>query len=143
MRYADSGKNLFNWTPGFGVLNPPAEELVKTGFGGADIYKKDRELNFDIVLPGLNKEDINVRVENNYLVVKGELKKSEQVEQENYLMVERQSGLFQRNYPIPEEVDMGSLNHITATYDKGILNVKLPLKNEPNSHGDSHEIDIE
>ncbi|OWZ82906.1 Hsp20/alpha crystallin family protein [Natranaerobius trueperi] len=135
------GENLFSWTPGFGVLNPPPEEMIKTGYGGADIYEKDGELYFDIELPGLKKEDISVRFENNYLLVKGELKKDSQIQEQNYLRQERQSGLFQRNYPLPEEVDIEAIDNVKAVYQDGILQVKLPLKN--NTSKFTHEIDIE
>ena len=142
MIFKHEGKNLFSWTPGLSVLNPQAEEMVKTGYGRADIYESDGHLIFDIEAPGLKRGEIDIKIDNGYLLVSGSFNRREDLNYENYLRTEREEGEFQRTYPIPDQVDLNDTNKVFAKYEAGIISVKLPLK-ESIKGTDSHKIDID
>jgi len=93
-----------------------------------DIYETE---NHDLVvraeLPGLNREDIEVSVENSTLVLKGDKKLDTEVKEENYRRVERSYGSFHRSFTLPNTVDAG---RISAEFKNGVLTVKLPFREE-------------
>jgi len=93
-----------------------------------DIYETD---NHDLVvraeLPGLNREDIEVSVENSTLILKGEKKLDTEVKEENYRRIERSYGSFHRSFTLPNTVDP---SRIAAEFKNGVLTVKLPFREE-------------
>lgn len=91
-----------------------------------DVYEDEHNITLKIEVPGIDENDIDVRVENNTLTVHGE-RKFEKEEKENYRRVERQYGSFTRTFTLPQTVDA---ENIQADYDKGVLKVKLAKKAE-------------
>lgn len=91
-----------------------------------DIIEKEDRFLIEAELPGMEKEDINIELEDQYLTITAN--KSEKVEQEedNYIRRERRSGSFQRSFYL-ENVREEDIN---AEYDNGVLRVTLP-KEEP------------
>ena len=93
-----------------------------------DIYETE---NHDLVvraeLPGLNREDIEVSVENSTLVLKGEKKLDTSVKEEHYRRIERSYGSFHRSFTLPNTVDP---SRIAAEFKNGVLTVKLPFREE-------------
>ena len=93
-----------------------------------DIYETE---NHDLVvraeLPGLNREDIEVTVENSTLVLKGEKKLDTAVKDESYRRIERAYGSFHRSFTLPNTVDAG---RVAAEVKNGVLTVKLPFREE-------------
>jgi HSP20 family protein len=104
-----------------------------TGFRGSwtpavDIYETDHhDLVLKAELPGLNREDIEVTVENSTLVLKGARKFEAEVKEENYRRVERTYGTFHRSFTLPNTVDA---SRVSADYKNGVLTVKLPFREE-------------
>lgn len=78
-------------------------------------------------LPGMNKEDIELEVEQNSMVIKGERKFEQKQEGENYHFVERSYGSFYRSFTLPKNVDADGIN---AEYKDGVLQVTVPKKEE-------------
>jgi HSP20 family protein len=109
-------------------------------FGRSDVYVKDKTLVIETELPGARKEDIQVRVEGDCLVVSGEVKRSEEVREDNYLRLGRTYGAFRRTFPLPEEVE--DKRKIKAKFENGVLRVEVPLKRAPES-ADSFDIKVE
>jgi len=104
------------------------EALANSNFAPAvDVYEDEHNVTLKIEVPGIDEKDIDVRVENNTLTVSGERKFEKEEKEENYRRVERQYGSFTRTFTLPTTVDNDS---ITATYDKGILKIKLAKKAE-------------
>jgi len=104
------------------------EALANSSFAPAvDVYEDEHNVTLKIEVPGIDEKDIDVRVENNTLTVSGERKFEKEEKEENYRRVERQYGSFTRTFTLPTTVDNDS---ITATYDKGILKIKLAKKAE-------------
>jgi HSP20 family protein len=94
--------------------------------GRTDIYEKDRNLVFETELPGMKREDIEIKVEDGKLSISGEIKRAEEVDEDNYFRIGRRYGQFQRSFPLP--VDMVDTSNIKARFADGILKVTLPLK---------------
>jgi HSP20 family protein len=92
-----------------------------------DIYETDKEIVVKAELPGLNKEDVYVSVENNLLTIHGERKFENEVKRENFHRVERNYGEFLRSFTLPAFIDP---NKILAEFKDGLLWVFLPKREE-------------
>ena len=104
-----------------------------TGFRGTwapavDIYETEsHDLVLKAELPGMNREDIEVSVENSTLVLKGTKKFEADVKEEQYRRIERSYGTFHRSFTLPNTVDA---TKVTAEFKNGVLAVKLPFREE-------------
>ncbi|HEX5710001.1 MAG TPA: Hsp20/alpha crystallin family protein [Sulfuricurvum sp.] len=85
--------------------------------------------HIDVDLPGVKKEDISVKVENNVLTIKGERKTKKEVKKEDYYKVESNFGSFTRSFTLPQNVDA---ENIHAESKDGVLEVVLPKKDVKN-----------
>jgi HSP20 family protein len=104
------------------------ESLTTSSFAPAvDVYEDDHQVTLKIEVPGIDEEDIDVRLENNTLTVHGERKLEKEEKEENYRRVERQYGSFTRSFTLPNTVDAEG---VSAQYDKGVLKIKLAKKAE-------------
>ncbi len=99
---------------------------IAPSFGRTDIYEKDKNLVFETELPGMKKSDIEIKVEDDKLIVSGETKRNEKVREENYFRIGRRYGRFQHAFPLPG--DIADKNGIKARFEDGILRVTVPLK---------------
>src|SRR4249920_402663 len=104
------------------------ESLTTSTFAPAvDVYEDEHKVALKIEVPGIEEQDIDVRVENNTLTVHGERKIEKEEKEENFRRIERQYGSFTRSFTLPSSVDLGQ---VSAHYDKGVLKVKLAKKAE-------------
>src|ERR1700719_3844139 len=92
-----------------------------------DVYETPNELVVKADLPDMNEKDIDVRVENNLLTVRGERKFEKNVTEDNYLRVERTYGAFSRSFSLPNRVNPEAIH---AEYKNGVLTVNLPKREE-------------
>ncbi len=92
-----------------------------------DIFDKGGEVVIYAELPGMKKEDIDVRVENNVLTIRGKKERKEEVKEEGYFRAERTYGSFSRSFSLPTTVEVGK---IAADYKDGILTLRLPKAEE-------------
>jgi HSP20 family protein len=92
-----------------------------------DIYETENELVLKADLPDVNEKDIDVRIENNTLTVRGERKFEQKVTQDNFLRVERAYGSFSRSFTLPNTVNTET---IKAEYKNGVLTVEMPKRAE-------------
>jgi HSP20 family protein len=102
------------------------------GLGGSwapavDILEQDGNIVLKAELPGVDPKDVEVRVENNTLTLRGERRFDNETKRENYHRVERSYGTFTRSFSLPNVVDT---EKIKAEYRDGVLNVTLPTKEE-------------
>lgn len=88
-----------------------------------DIFEKDENLMLRAELPGIKKEDIELRVENGVLTLQGERRRGEEVAEGNLHRSERIFGSFTRSFTLPTTVDAA---RIVANYRDGVLEVTLP-----------------
>ena len=104
-----------------------------TGFRGSwtppvDIFETEsHDLVVKAELPGLNRQDIEVSVENSTLVLKGAKKLDSAVKEESYRRVERSYGSFHRSFTLPTTVDTAK---VSADFKNGVLTVVLPFREE-------------
>ena len=109
------------------VRNQAEEPALATWAPAVDIYETPNELVVKADLPDVDEKDIDVRVENNLLTVRGERKFEKAVSEENYLRVERTHGAFSRSFSLPNTVNPEA---IQAEYKNGVLTVNLPKREE-------------
>jgi HSP20 family protein len=81
--------------------------------------------HIDVDLPGVKKEDISVKVENNVLTLKGERKTKKEVKKEDYYQCESSFGSFMRSFTLPKNVDA---ENVHAENKDGVLEITLPKK---------------
>jgi HSP20 family protein len=92
-----------------------------------DIYEKDGNIVLKAELPGVDAKDVDVRVENNLLTLRGERKFDNEVTRDNYHRVERSYGSFSRSFTLPNVVDTAN---IKAEFRDGVLHMTLPKREE-------------
>jgi len=92
-----------------------------------DIFENDNEVLIKAELPGMNAKNIEVRLENNVLTLKGERRFEKETKEENYHRIEREYGTFTRSFALPTAVNG---DNVTAEYKDGILKIVLPKKEE-------------
>jgi len=99
---------------------------VAPSFGRTDVYEKDQKLVFETELPGVKKDEIEIKVENDQLIIAGEVKRNEEIDQESYFRIGRRYGRFQRCFPLPANlIEKGK---VKAKFEDGILTVSAPMR---------------
>ena len=111
-------------------------------FGGSSVPSvnvKDEKDNYkiEVAAPGLKKDDFNIEVNNDVLTISSEKKDEKKDEDKNYTRREFNYQAFQRSFTLPPSVDA---DNIDASYDNGVLEVKVPKKEEAKK--ESKKIDI-
>jgi HSP20 family protein len=119
----DQFNRLFNES----FRNSAEESALTTWAPAVDIYETPNELVVKADLPDVNEKDIDVRVENNLLTIRGERKFEKSVSEENFLRVERTYGAFSRSFSLPNTVNAEAIG---AEYKNGVLTVTLPKREE-------------
>ena len=101
------------------------------GVGGwlppVDIFEESDRLVFRAEIPGVNKDDIEVRVENGTLILHGEKRQEKEVDSESAHRIERFYGTFSRSFVLPTSIDA---EKIEARYKDGVLELVLPKAEE-------------
>ncbi|HKW35810.1 MAG TPA: Hsp20/alpha crystallin family protein [Candidatus Acidoferrum sp.] len=92
-----------------------------------DIYETEHELVVKADLPDVDSKDLDIRVENNLLTIRGERKFEKKVDEENYLRVERSFGSFARSFTLANTVNPDA---IKAEYQNGVLTLTIPKREE-------------
>ena len=92
-----------------------------------DIYETENELVVKADLPDVDPKDLDIRVENNILTIRGERKFEKNVAEDNYLRVERPYGAFSRSFSLANTVNTES---IRAEYNNGVLTLHVPKREE-------------
>lgn len=89
----------------------------------ADVYEEDAQYVIKAELPGVDKSNIHLDVENNILVLKGERTEDKEVKEENYYRREMACGSFQRSFALPDGINTDA---IAADYKDGVLKITIP-----------------
>jgi HSP20 family protein len=110
------------------VLDQTREESNLTSWAPAvDIHETEHELIVEADLPGVDPKDLDIRVENNLLTIRGERKFEKKVNEDNYLRVERAYGSFSRSFSLANTVNPEA---IQADYQNGVLTLNIPKREE-------------
>ena len=102
-------------------------ELTWAATPAVDIVEKDKAYEVAAELPGMDENNIEVKVANGMLTIKGEKKEEKEEKRKDYYHSERRYGSFERRFQIPEGVDTSK---IEASFKKGVLTVTLPKTSE-------------
>ena len=103
------------------------EVSTRTWAPPVDIYEDGDNLVLKAELPGINPDEVEIRVENNTLYLKGERKFEKEVKEQSYHRVERTYGTFTRSFSLPNSVDP---DKVVASYKDGVLTLTMPKKEE-------------
>ncbi len=103
------------------------EEESKSLMPAVDIIEKEDDFCIKVEIPGVDKKDVKITVQDDVLTIKGEKKKEEEKKGENYYRVERCYGTFQRSFTLPSSV---ASDKIDASYDNGVLTIMIPKLEE-------------
>ena|SRR5437868_3453725 len=115
--------NFFN-----DVFNQLIREDEKvTWMPAVNVIERENDYKIDLAVPGLDKKDFNIEVENNVLVVSGERKEEKIEEKDKVTTREFHYGSFKRSFTLPETADAEKIN---ATYNNGVLSVSIAKKEE-------------
>ena len=97
-----------------GVWSPPV-----------DVAERENELILKVDLPEMSQSEIDIRVEENTLIIQGERKFVKEIPDENYVQIERPYGSFHRTFTLSRRIDQES---IRASYKDGVLRIVLPKR---------------
>ena len=131
--------NLMRWTPSGNMNNlqdqlnrlfeatlpgwPLQSDSTHAWAPAADIRETDNELVVALDLPGVDSKEVDIRVENSLLTVRGKREWDAQSEKDNYHRAERLYGTFARSFMLATDVDA---NKVRAIYKDGVLTISLP-----------------
>src|SRR5260370_36664253 len=119
----DQVNRLFN-----DVLERTGDESSLTAWApSVDIYETEHELVVKADLPDVDPKDLDIRVENNILSIRGERKFEKKVSEDKYLRVERAYGSFSRSFSLANTVNSEA---IKADYQNGVLTLTIPKREE-------------
>jgi HSP20 family protein len=104
-----------------------AEISTRSWAPPVDIYETDNDIVLKAELPGVDPKDVEVRVEDNNLYLKGERKFEKEVKEQNYHRVERSYGSFARSFSLPNSI---SADKVTAEFKDGLLTLTMPKREE-------------
>ncbi len=112
----------------FRAMNDGESPLTTASFVPAvDIYEDAQKVVLKLEVPGIDEKDLDIRVENNTLTVKGERKFEKEEKEENFHRIERRYGSFFRAFTLPSTVNTES---VQASYNAGVLKLELAKKPE-------------
>lgn len=105
---SESGWNLSNWVPKVDIFDNKKDDLV-----------------FEIETPGFDRDDLDIEVRDDNLIIRGERTRESRSKNDdrNYYRTERQFGSFRRVFSLPNDVNPDDIH---AEYDDGVLKVSMP-----------------
>jgi len=104
-----------------------SEIMQSTWSPAVDIFETENELVLTAELPGIEEKEVEIKVEDNTLSIKGERKFEKETKEENYHRIERAYGSFFRSFSLPNYIDQ---EKISAEFENGLLKIHMPKKTE-------------
>src|SRR5215470_12107793 len=116
------------WRPSFrgSFFDVDPLRRAKAAFSGmpaVDVTETEKGYKVVAELPGMDEKNIEVKIANGRLMIKGEKQEEKQEEKQDYYIRERSFGSFERTFPVPDGVE---LDKVDASFKKGVLTVTLP-----------------
>ncbi|MCD6204806.1 MAG: Hsp20/alpha crystallin family protein [Candidatus Marinimicrobia bacterium] len=105
----------------------PEEETECAISPSVDIEELEKSYSINIELPGVNKKDVSINVNEDILSIEGEKKPGKDTNKYKYHRRERTYGKFHRSFRLPDIVDT---NSIDAVFKNGVLNITIPKRKE-------------
>ena len=123
----------------FREMNDGDEPVTAASFVPAvDIYEDAQKVVLELEVPGIEEKDLDIRVEDHTLTVKGERKFEAEEKEQNFHRIERRYGSFFRAFTLPTSVDT---ENVKAGYHAGVL--KLELTKKPEAQPKQIKINVE
>ena len=94
-----------------------------TSLPAANISETDNSYELEVAIPGKNKEDFKITIENNVLFIRSESEDSSETKEKNYTRQEYSYESFERSFRLPENAKEEEIN---ANYEKGVLSIIIP-----------------
>jgi HSP20 family protein len=117
------GRRMRPWWPSLWSRGGDSELIAPV----VDIYEEKDDIVVKAELPGMTKDDIEVDISDTQLTLKGEKKKEEKIEEEDYFACERSYGAFYRSVELPKNVQA---DKVKGSFKNGILEIRLPKSEE-------------
>lgn len=130
---ANNRENIENiFAEFFNDFNRPSSSLLSETVRASllpklNISETDNKYFIEAELPGVKQGDLELKLDNNILVIKGKTEESKESKERNYFMRERYYGSFQRSLTLPNNINE---NDIIANFKDGILNIEITKKFE-------------
>jgi HSP20 family protein len=138
------GRDIIKWSqlPAISSLQNEMNRMIDHFFRGVesdygmesgawmppvDLVENDEKITVKAEIPGINPKEINISIQDNTLIIKGEKKEEKEEKGKNYYRMERRYGSFARSINLPASVDTGK---VTAEYKNGVLEISLQKKEE-------------
>jgi len=108
---------------------PGQDELTATGsfVPAVDVYEDEHKVTLKLEIPGIDQNDVDIRLENNTLTVRGERKFEKEEKEENFHRIERRYGSFARSFTLPNTLDS---EKVQANYENGVLKIDIAKRAE-------------
>jgi HSP20 family protein len=127
--FEDFGRGA--WQPFRRSLFPAAplfrSQLKWPAMPAVDVVESEKAYEITAELPGMDEKNIEVKVADRVLTIKGEKQEEKEEKQKDYYLQERSFGSFERSFEVPETVET---DKIEASFKKGVLTLTLPKKAE-------------
>ncbi|MGB7590952.1 MAG: Hsp20/alpha crystallin family protein [Terriglobia bacterium] len=111
----------------FSPMSGETEVSTRSWAPPVDIYETEDAIVLKAELPGIDPKDVEVRVEDNTLYLKGERNYEKDVNEQNYHRIERSYGSFARSFSLPNSI---SAEKVKAEYKDGLLTLTMPKREE-------------
>ena len=111
----------------FSPMSGETEVSTRSWAPPVDIYETEDAIVLKAELPGIDPKDVEVRVEDNTLYLKGERNYEKEVNEQNYHRIERSYGSFARSFSLPNSIDA---EKVKAEYKDGLLTLTMPKREE-------------
>jgi HSP20 family protein len=121
----DKMNRLFEET--FSSRSEERDIVYSTWTPSVDIFETEHDLVISAELPGIDEKDIDIKIEDHTIIIKGERKFEKETTEENYHRIERAYGSFYRSFSLPHYIDQ---ENIKAEYENGILKIVMLKKLE-------------
>jgi len=92
-----------------------------------DIYETENAMVLTAEVPGMKEDEIEIKIEDNTLILQGERKFEKETKEENYHRIERSYGSFYRSFTLPNSIDQ---DKIQAVHENGVLKITMPKRPE-------------
>ncbi len=92
-----------------------------------DVYETPESIVLKADLPDVNKDEVDISVENNTLTIRGDRKREQEIKEKNFYRMERSYGTFARSFSLPPTVEA---EKIEAAFSNGVLTLTLPKRQE-------------
>ncbi|MEJ2697969.1 MAG: Hsp20/alpha crystallin family protein [Candidatus Sulfobium sp.] len=110
----------------FSMMMPswwPVPKIPEGGAPAVDIFEDNGNVVVKAEMPGMTKDELDVKIADNVLTISGEKKKEEKVEKQNYFRMERSYGNFTRSFSLPADVQT---DKVKAQFRDGVLEITIP-----------------